>query len=126
MPEMRILKRTRRAQRQGKAPMNVMGEFTAIGIAKGRRSGPKRATAKSRVTVERDVKRTKKPRRARRARAAIAAVALKRAGRKAASPRVLSQSARRASAKRKGNRRASATARSRARKASGSRSRSMR
>ena len=125
MPEMRSLKRTRRAQRQGKAPMNVMGEFTAIGIAKGRRSGPKRATAKSRVTVERDVKRAKKPRRVARRRA-TAAIALKRAGRKAAAPRVLSQSARRASAKRKGTRRASAAARTRARKANGSRAKSMR
>jgi len=125
MPEMRIMKRTRRTQRQGKAPMNVMGELTAIGIAKGRRSGPKRATAKSRVTVEREVKRAKKPRRVAQRRV-TAAIALKRAGRKAAAPRVLSQSARRASAKRKGTRRASAAARTRARKANGSRAKSMR
>jgi len=125
MPEMRIMKRTRRTQRQGKAPMNVMGELTAIGIAKGRRSGPKRATTKSRVTVEREVKRAKKPRRVARRRA-TAAIALKRAGRKAAAPRVLSQSARRASAKRKGTRRASEAAPTRARKATGSRARSMR
>ena len=89
MPEIRTLKRARRALREGKAPMTVAGEFVreeiehirrgkhgarspqqiiALGLAKARRAGvalrsPKRASAKTRVVLEREVSRTKKPRR---------------------------------------------------------------
>jgi hypothetical protein len=126
MPEMRTLKRARRALREGKAPMTVAGEFVreeiehirhgkrgarspkqiiAMGLAKARRAGlalraaPKRATAKTRLTIEREMKRAKKPRRASPRRSRASLVALKSAGRKATSSRA--RAARSASTKRR-------------------------
>lgn len=151
MPEMRTLKRARRTTREGK-PMT--GEFgreemierirqgkeggrspkriSGIRLAKSRRAGvalraPKKASAKTRVVIEREVKGAKKPRRVSSRRARPAVLARKRAGRKAAASRTLSRTARGPIAKRKGSRRASSTKRSSARKAiRGSRIRSVR
>jgi hypothetical protein len=140
MPEMRILKRARKALRESKAPMTAAGEFVreeieqirqgkhrtrspkqiiALGLAKARRAArqtPKRVGAKTRLVVEREVKGAKKTRRISPRRSRAALLALKRQGRKAASTRTLSRAARRAGSKRKGPRRAATGARSRARK----------
>jgi hypothetical protein len=106
MPEIRTIKRARRTMRQGKAPMIVSGELVrdeiATGLAKPRRVGgalraPKKATAKTRVVVSREVKRAKKPRRASPRRSAALLLTPKRKTRKAAS----SRTTRRASTKRR-------------------------
>jgi hypothetical protein len=98
--------------------MSEADEF-AMALAKARRSGialrsPKRASAKTRLVLEREVTRAKKPRRVSRRRARAAIIALE--GRKAASPRPLARAARTASAKRKATRKTSG-----ARKASSAR-----
>jgi hypothetical protein len=128
MPEMKIAERARKAQREGKALTTAAGEFVreemehirkgkhgarspkqaiAIGLSKARRAGvalspPKKGrTSRVRRQAERDIEKGKEPRRAaspRRSRATRNA--LKREGRRAASPQALSRQARRSRKKR--------------------------
>jgi hypothetical protein len=126
MPEMRTIKRPRKAVRGGKSSMSEADEF-AMALAKARRAGiarrPKRSSAKTRVVLEREVTRAKKPRRVARRRAGAALIAIEREGRKAASPRPLARAARIASAKKRKATRKASSARKPMRRA---RARSMR
>lgn len=130
MPEKRTIKRARKAKREGKAPSTQAGEFVreemehirkgkhgarspeqaiAIGLSKARRSGvdlraPEKGKASeaTRKRAERDrkagKKRTAKKASAKQSRAGVER--LKRESRSAASPKKLSEHARKAATKR--------------------------
>ena len=131
MPEKRTIEKARQAKREGKAPTTQAGEFVreeiehiregkhgarsteqaiAIGLSKARRAGvelppPKKGAAsdEAREQAKRDLKvghrKTAKKASPKRSRSRLQA--LKRESREAASPRKLSQHAKRAAAARK-------------------------
>jgi len=139
MPEQTTLKRARRDKRQGKSPSTQAGEFVreemhhiregkhgarstkqaiAIGLSKARRAGvhlgkppagSKRSTKRSAQSASRAGRRRSKSSRPSSTRSRAATRALRREGRRAASPKALARQAKSAARRRpKSARRASA------------------
>jgi hypothetical protein len=129
MPEAKTLKRAKKAERQGKAPTTVAGEFVreeiehvregkhgarsakqaiAIGLSKARRAGvplsPPRKGQTSEATrrkAKSDVQRAKQPRPTSARRSQATRRALAREGKQAASSRALSEQAHRSHRRRR-------------------------
>jgi hypothetical protein len=127
MPEKRTIKRARKAARQGKRPSTQAGEFVreemehirkgkhgarstkqaiAIGLSKARRAGvklgapPKSAKAKTRKSAAYALRRARSRLRPSRTRSRAISQALRREGRRSASPAALARQARQAARRR--------------------------